>query len=145
MWPTWVPYVSAQIWCLSLKFENQLSWCVLPSDFGVEAQPGSRVLKNKKVNIFCSPPDLSDNDRLELRTRLRYQIMVQKHVWSRFHEQIIAVLGKRKKWSREFESEYRTSSVVKWSGIWIDSGLKTGLKTWLRTKMFGIWMVRQAT
>jgi hypothetical protein len=50
------------------------------------------------------PPDVYEEERLKLPNRLRHQIMVQQHVWKRFHQEVVPMLGPRKKWCVEFEN-----------------------------------------
>jgi hypothetical protein len=47
------------------------------------------------------PPDVRDIGNVKLSDRLRHQGMVQEHVWKRFHQEIIPLLGPRKRWSAE--------------------------------------------
>ena len=47
------------------------------------------------------PPEVSDNDKIKLPIRLRHQINTQKHVWKRFQNEVIPMLGPRTKWCQE--------------------------------------------
>jgi len=48
------------------------------------------------------PPDVEEEKNLS--KRFKYQVMVQQHVWKRFHAEVAPLLGPRKKWQREQEN-----------------------------------------
>ena len=69
------------------------------------------------------PPDVSEDDKLKLSTRLRYQITTQQHVWKRFQTEIIPMLGPREKWCVEFENLRENDIVMEMDdnlprGVW---------------------------
>ena len=43
------------------------------------------------------PPNVSEDDKLKLSSRLRFQIEIQQHVWRRFQEEVIPLMGPKKK------------------------------------------------
>jgi hypothetical protein len=53
--------------------------------------------------------------------------MIQEHVWSRFHHEVVPLLGPRKRWSSEFEN-LRENDVV----IELDENLPRGMWRMLR-------------
>ena len=42
------------------------------------------------------PPNVSEDDKLKLSSRLRFQIEIQQHVWRRFQEEVIPLMGPRR-------------------------------------------------
>ena len=50
------------------------------------------------------PPDVGAVTKVKLSDRLRHQVMVQEHVWSRFYHEVVPLLGPRKRWSAELEN-----------------------------------------
>ena len=50
------------------------------------------------------PPDLPEEDQDKLDNRLKHVAMIQEHVWKRFNEEIVPLLGPRTRWSAEKEN-----------------------------------------
>jgi hypothetical protein len=73
------------------------------------------------------PPEVSEEDKLKLPKRLRHQIMTQQHCWKRFQEEVIPMLGPRKKWCVEVEN-LRENDVV----MEMDDNLPRGVWRLLR-------------
>ena len=73
------------------------------------------------------PPDVKDISQVKLSTRLRHQVMVQEHVWKRFHAEIVPLLGPRKRWSAEVENLKEDDVVLE-----LDENLPRGLWRMLR-------------
>ena len=87
--------------------------------------PNHFLLSSQAEAVF--PPDVSEEDQLKLPTRLRHQIMMQQHVWKRFQEEIVPMLGPRSKWCREFENLKENDVVLE-----IDNSLPRGVWRLLR-------------
>jgi hypothetical protein len=87
--------------------------------------PNHFLLPEQANAVF--PPDVSQEDRLLLPTRLRHQIMCQEHVWKRFHQEITPMLAPRKKWCQEFDN-LKANDVV----LEIDDNLPRGIWRLLR-------------
>ena len=73
------------------------------------------------------PPDVQEISEVKLSDRLRHQVMVQKHVWARFHHEVVPLLGPRKRWSAENEN-LKDNDVV----IELDENLPRGMWRMLR-------------
>ena len=73
------------------------------------------------------PPDVRDIGNVKLSDRLRHQVMVQEHVWKRFHQEIIPLLGPRKRWSAEVANLNENDVVLE-----LDENLPRGMWRMLR-------------
>ena len=87
--------------------------------------PNHFLISDQAGAVF--PPDLSNSDTLKLPKCLEHQLMVQKHLWKRFHEEIIPMMGPRKKWSLERKNLAENDVVME-----IDDDLPRGIWRLLR-------------
>ena len=67
-------------------------------DFDV-LTPNHFLLPDLAGAVF--PPNVSKDEQKKLPTRLRFQIEIQQHVLKRFQEEVIPLMGPRKKWCEE--------------------------------------------
>jgi hypothetical protein len=72
--------------------------------------PNHFLLPDLAGTVF--PPEVKEEDRLKLSTRLKHQIMIQQHVWRRFQEEVVPMLGPRKKWCRETPNLHENDVVM---------------------------------
>ena len=61
--------------------------------------PNHFLLPNLAGAVF--PPNICEEDTIKLSKRLQFQVEIQQHVWKRFQEEVIPMLGPRKKWCSE--------------------------------------------
>ena len=87
--------------------------------------PNHFLISDQAGAVF--PPDVPDSDKLKLPKRLEHQIEVQTHLWQRFHEEIVPMMGPRKKWSIERQNLAENDVVME-----IDDDLPRGVWRLLR-------------
>ena len=56
--------------------------------------PNHFLLPNLAGAVF--PPNVSEDDKLKLSSRLHFQFKIRQHVWRRFQEEVIPLMGPRR-------------------------------------------------
>ena len=51
----------------------------------------------KPLYFYVFAPGVSGDNKLKLSSRLRFQVKIQQHVWRRFQEEVIPLMGPKKK------------------------------------------------
>ena len=64
--------------------------------------PNHFIFSDLANSVF--PPDFPEDAKTSLDRKLKLQVQVQKFVWKRFFQEIVPMLGPRRKWSQEKES-----------------------------------------
>jgi hypothetical protein len=64
--------------------------------------PNHSLFPDQAGAVFST--DVGAVTKVKLSERLRHQVMVQEHIWSRFYHEVVPLLGPRKRWSAELEN-----------------------------------------